>query len=917
MKLSPQALRSSQTGDGYSWQHAWSLQDEQLRYRGFRSAPHPATLPVGFAYSATNFRCGPGEPFGRRLGTSTAVAAATGLPSGTFKGLSPEYDDGTYKHWVIAWLEADADVHLYWRIYTKATGVYGSWTQVTQDSGKFGDTALVAPANNGRVQFFWAEVPGGDDTLTGEDHHTFLDDAVCFVTDGASVRSLSRNEIMPAAGTISGKASHAKAIQSPVGNLGVEFDAYDWLDMSLAASVVDGGTDWAAPTAAASVWTFATAAGAGSPAVLTGSQASNIDFDAEEVRFGTYATDTSFFQCRQLILVAHSTKAEFWKNADFAYSHKTGSGAYAYVAFDNPPLVLPTGITNYELVVFDFPDRLPKDADSIYINGFQITSRVTTPVSTTVTIYAMGVGGVVRGGTQYGICRVNIGGQVYSPGVVVGLTGFGTVTAESRTANTGVLDAVAEADWPGTPSSTIRTHSRALPDNFMLPIDSRVFYTPKVKYSSPHQGDLDTNAANYVYIYRKEPRDRDFYRVDRIPTAAHSGTWGYSAGFAESSTETFTDQVSPDYREFRDTLPDESCTPCKPFQSGRTIGPRAYVLEDTAFGCQFRVSEYGSPVRFVEGVAQSADQKGGFNLKIPNEKGRAVAQTVSGRRPKAVYAFTDQSVWRLVRGTDGIVMFDLALESALGCCAPGSVTQLDSSLCWLDKNRDFRALDSPNLSRFKVDEFDAVPDGYISVLDSVFWKGRCYTTLVASGGTEPTQAMVYNFALGEYESLDTYTSTVEPEQWIPWREAGANKLYYVGADGAFYEYEKAAQYTDAGQAVAWLLESREFANSDGPNWDPIGIRHMGLVGTDLTSGTITCTRIFTSPAQSLAGTINVDVTTAYAWKQDTKSSASSVESPGGEGNGVRLRWNGSLSAAFECYALVAEAKNVELGGHGA
>lgn len=915
MRLSPQALQSASTGDGYSWQHVWSLADPELRYRGFRSASHPAALPPGFAYAATNFRCGPNEPFGKRLGVSTAVAAATGLPAGTFKGISPEYDDGTYKHFVIAWKEADNDVHLYWRLYTKATGVWGNWTQVTQDSGKYGDTALTDP-DNGRIQFWWCEVPGGSLVGTGLDFHTYKDEVVLFASDGTSVRSLALTEIV-VAGSVSGKASHTNAIQPPVGNLGVEYDFYGFLNMAAAATPTGGGAgDWGTVNDTNSTWVFTTAAGAGTPALLTGSDEAYILFDSEELRFGTYGTDTDFFQAKQLCLIAHSTNAEFWKNADFYYSHKTGSGAYAFVQFDNPPLVLPTGIANYEMVVFEFPDRLPKDADSIYINGFRIVTRTTTPVSNTVTIYSMGVTGVVPGGTRYGLARVNIGGQVYSPGVPCVLTGFAVETAESRSENLGILDATAEADWPGTPSSTIRTKSPALPANFLLPIDSRVFYTPKVKYSSPHQGDLDSNAASYVYIYRKQPRDRDYYRVDRIPTAAYAASWGYSAGFAESSTETFSDDVSPGYREFRDTLPDESCSPCKPFQAGVAVGQRGYILEDTAFGCQARVSEYGSPVRFVEGVAQSADQKGGYNLKIPNEKGRAVAQTVTGGRPMAVHFFTDQSVWRLVRGADGIVMFDLSRESFMGCCSGGTVTQLDGTLCWLDKNRDLRALDSPNLSRFKVSEFDAVPDAYIGVLDSVFWKGRLYTTLVASGGTEPTQVEVYNFALGEFESKDTFTSTVEPEQWIPWREGGTNKLYYAGADGAIYEYEKSGQHTDAGQAISWLLESREFVNSESPNWKPIGIRHMGVVALDAASTTITTTRIFTSPAQSLAGTVSIDVTTAYAWKQDTKSGATSTESPGGEGNGVRLRWSGSLSTAFECYAMVAEAKDVELGGHG-
>ena len=170
-------------------------------------------------------------------------------------------------------------------------------------------------------------------------------------------------------------------------------------------------------------------------------------------------------------------------------------------------------------------------------------------------------GGVVPGGTEYGIARRNRSSHVHSPGVVCGDTTFGTKNSSTRAINEGVLDAVDRQEFNAVSSSTLRLKSRALPAGFILPIDSRVNYTPKVRFSEPHTGDLTDNGADYVCIYRKEPGDADYYRVDRIPLGYYATSWQYgspASGSAASATYTYTDVVPTDYREFKDRLPDES-----------------------------------------------------------------------------------------------------------------------------------------------------------------------------------------------------------------------------------------------------------------------------------------------------------------------------------------------------------------------
>lgn len=898
---------SMSKGDGFDWHHIFGVATN--RYKGYRNAVHPSTLGFGEAYDAKNLRCGPDGVIKKRDGVSSAVAAATGLATpGTFKGCSDFYDDGTYVHIFIAWKEADNDVHVYHRKYTKSSTTWGNWAQLTEDSGKFGDTALTEP-NNGRVQFYFVEIPGQSQTLT-DNYHTFKDSTVCVISGGTNTRSVDLKVVID--GAVTGNSdtglSHCNAIPPPVA-ISLVWDAYDWLDVKGGAVTVTGNAsaEWGTVQKTGGFWQFI------SDASVSGGGAATIVFDSEDAIYGLYTSDTDHFQCRQIWLLAHANIAHFWSNVTIAYNRKIGSGAYAYKTIDAAPTVLPTNIADYELVVLDLPEELPEAADTLTVNGIKLTTTAGTPVSCTVNIYAFGVSGVVPSGTRYGICRRNRTGHIDSPGTVFCLSNLGLTKAEARLANEGVNGAVDADQLLAAPNSTMFIYS-TLPNGLILPMDSRMFGTYRLKYSNPHTGELSSNAADTVVFFRQEPADTDYYRLDRVATATYtSGSgWAFDSGTASSSL-TYTDTVPPAYRDFSDVLPDESCEPPGAFRCGISVGGRAWIGRDFAAGAKVYASEFGSPMRFTGSIAQSADQRGAASKRIAGEKCVGFGQTVAEGLVNSVHVFTDKGVYRIVRSTDGLVMFDLLRESHLGCCSAQSIAQLDSTLCYVDKDREFRFLGSESLSRDRITNLDNVPDAYSNVIDVEFFKGRAYIARVPSGGTENTEVDVFNFRGGYWESRDTFTSTVEPEQWLKWNVDGAVKLYYVGADGAIYQYEASGQHTDNGQAIAFLIESREYSNSPSPMWKKVFARHMGFVGTDVSSGTITTTRVFTSPASTSAGTINIDVSTAYAWRQDARSSGSG--SPGGEGNGVRLRWSGSLSAAMECYALTGELKDAPLGGN--
>ena len=887
------------------------------QFDGLHSAKDPLSLGPGQAKDATNIRKDIGGPIKVRNGIADVNDVGT-LVAGTYMGCSELYDDGTNVHILMAWKEADNDVHIYWKKYVKSTTTWDTdWTLLTADSGKFGDTALVAPTD-GYVQFFWAEIPADDQTLTGKDYHSFKDAPVCYVSDGTNVRVVDLDIIVNGTeiGDASRLASHCKAIPPPKGNLGVEFDANDWMDMNAAATggnIVDGGTDWATPTLSASVMTFATAAGSGSPAILTGSQTSYINFNSEQIALGTYTSDTDYFMPKQVWLVVTATDLAFFENIDAVFRYKIGAGALATEPFPSAPLILPTNVDTYYFVIYDLPDLLPEDADEIYLAGVGFTSRVTTPVSCTIAIYAIGVGGVVPGGTEYGICRRNRSGHIFSPGVVLHNTSFGTSKNVSRNENPGVLDATERSEFNGIPSTTIRSNSRALPAKFVLPIDSRVYYTPKAKYSSPSQGDLDDYAAEYVCIYRKEPGDPDYYRVDRVICASYaSGSWSYESGFTASSTEVYTDVVHTEYREFSDRLPDESCSPIKPFRAGISLGSRGYTLSDSPSGCNLQISEHGNPSRYVDGVAQSDDAKGGFNVKIAREKGRAISQSsMMGGNVEAaqVLVFTDSSVWAPFRLQGDVALFDMRRVASFGA-ASGSIGEMDGPVAWLDKDREIRVLGTDDsLSRYKVsDKLLAIPDGYAGLTDIAFWKGRLYVAYTPTGATENQQVLVYNALGGYWEGRDTPPADKEVQQFVNWRINGANKLYYLDSTGGIREYEKASTVTDDGTAIAFLIETGEFHNDD---FEPVVAHRMGVVA-DNPSVTLTTTRTGMEPSATETATLDLSTGSNRTWKWDKSSGKSEIA--GLESVGIRLKFTGSFSAACSFYAMVAEIDKGTLGG---
>ena len=890
------------------------------QFGGLKSAQDPLALAPGDASDATNLRKEPGGPIKVRNGVSTAVAAATGLAAGTFKGAS-SYNDGAVVHWVIAWKHTSGGaVHLYHRTYTIATTTWSSWVQVTATSGKYGDTSLADPTN-GRIAIWWGEVPAGDQTTTGKDYHTFKDAPFFCASDGAKTVTGDLDVIVNGAelGDASKLVARAKAIQPPDKG-SVEFSEYIAAEMSSAATPTGSGAgDWGTVNDTNSTWVFTTAAGAGTPAVLTGADTADISFDSHEVQYATYTSDENFFMPRHFCLIAHaSTGLDFWENCDFAFAWKpVGSGnPYAFKYFDTAPLVLPTNVANYEMIVFKMPDQLPDQADELEFNGLQLRTRVTTPVSCTVTIYSMFFGGVVPGGTEYGICRRNRGNHVVSPGVVCGDTTFGTKNASTRGVNEGVLDAVDRDQFNAISSSTLRLKSRALPAGFILPIDSRVCYTPKVRFSEPHQGDLDDNGADYVQIYRKEPGESDFYRVDRVALGFYATTWQYgtpASGTAASATYTYTDTVQPGYREYKDRLPDESCAPPPPLFSGAQFGPRAITLERSTYGTEVKLSEHGQPLRYSNSVTVSDDAKGAFNIKVVGELGRALGQSsfLGGNAESSqAIVFTDEGAWAPYRMQGDVVLYDLRRVNEHGSCT-FSVSEGDGYVCYLDKNRDLRVLGGDgSLSRYLVsDKLNAIPDAYIGITDIAFWKGRIYVAYTPSGQTENKQVLVYNFD-GEYwECYDTFPSAKEPQQFFNWRVSGTNLLYFIASDGAIYEYEKASQLTDAGTNIAFLIESGEFHNDD---FGLVRAESMGVIGTDAASITLNTTRTRSDTSATDVGTINLDVADTRSWKLDLHSGKSGI--PGIEGPGVKFKFDGSFNVACSFYAMVADMEGVDEGG---
>ena len=878
-------------------------------YAGLKSARHPLTLRPGEASDAKNLRAEPGQPIHVREGIAK-VLPSDGLPDGAeIYGASEPFQYGSLWRFLVAVRDpADSKIHVYYQAYDSLAGTWqAQWTKSSQPSGQFGDTRMTVPAS-GYVQFEWVRSP-----------YDAIPKAVA--VDG----SLTARIWTPVG------FAHANAIDPPedVRSFPVQARMNDGLDVANGAATAAGGgaNDWGTVQRGGSAggyyWEWNTAAS------TSGTGAASIVHDTDDATWIPPLTDD---QSKQIVLVAEYDDRSFWDCVKVDVRVDMGSGDSWLTVHDpandlNTMVELSTNVAGYKVIAFSLPDRTDAKfvpSTTVTLDGIRLTSTsASLPATSNVKVHWVASSGRVPGGAEYACCRRQGASLVDSPGVIYQLGSFGREAVSARQLQSGFIDKTDESDF-NVRSKGVVPLGASVSDAFVFPVDPRLFYVYDVPYSIPTEDNLKTNGADLFVIYRKEPGESEFYRVNHVVVGSYDAgakSWvSVPGGNKWGEVSQFSDYVLPEFRTFTDRAPDEFTIPPQGGTAVAFANGRLHVAASVSQGSGNRlmISEQGQPMRFRELLRMDtpslADPASGFAAKIEGENIRAiraVSEQVQTPNGSAVLLFTDKSVYAVDRNVGGgAALFQLRKLNSLGCSAGASVAELDGNVVWLDKDMSARRLDGMAISLYQVDDrLRSVPSALLGRAAGIFHRGRYYLSRATASASRNDRTLVFNSLGSLWESDDTAPSGKEPQLWLEW-PVGDRGLYFFASDGTLYQYEKPKQTTDDGAAIPFLVESGEF---HGRSFGPVSARHVGLVG-DTATTTLKTERLFSEPPSVAAGELDLDTGGSLAWKYDRRKAGGA---PGGEGQAVRIRVSGEFTAAFRLLALVAEIEGAELGGaHG-
>ncbi len=893
-------------------------------FRGLCSDRHPLALKPGEAFDAQNLRAEPGRPISVRNGIADELNT-NGLPANAvFWGASPlvKVQDGFWLIYLAAENPADGKVHVYNRQYTTVSGWGSQWYELTASSGAFGDTRLSKP-KEGLVVF----TPVDSDENARE-HLTYLGP-----TDSQGPAVVAQNGIdpplhiigFPDASVTANRAVPIKRIDAPTHARCAVAEAGVLDSLGVRTGVVTPGATANGTFTAATAGHVQRAGSAGdyrwewkAGTTVTVGDYGEIVMDADSMSL--FADGRSV---PQIGLVVEAQDGSWWDSVKVWAHIAYDGGAYNWELIHDPTAAassamnnrvhVPTNVEEIFVSAYAYARRTSDQYFSISMNGIrlEVASDRLTP-ATTFKVYWVYAGGWVPGTAQYAVSRKAALNEAESGGVLIASGAFGLATTQLR------------ATWPSynDPVTLDGANARflhpgvqggSLPAYFVFPVDPRLFYTYRVPVLNPLLSELDASYVDTWSVYRKDPGDAEFQLVKNVELASWNGVeWGLDLNSGEGALFYWQDWVAPEEKDYRRRAPDafNETTPigaCAVYANKRQFVGAA-ILDSTstnAVGNVVKISEEGYPGRFrslvrFDGV-DDLDPASGFEARLGIEEVRALV-VVDGRTDSSgVLCITDSSLYSIERIAGGSRLFNVRRIAPFGTQSKHAFADVKGSLIWIDQSRAVRSSASglPDLSRtFVQDRLDAIAD--LALVQAVLHRGRVYFSRAQS-------VLVYNLEAEMWESDDLLPSGKSASQFVAWNIEGESRLLFFTPDCACYEYEKAGQTTDDGADIAFALESREFHNR---MFLPVAAHHVGIVAS-VAPSVMTTQRIFSEPAATVAGEINLDTGGSLAWKYD-KLPGGGV--PGGEGQSVRIRIEADFDAAFSLIALAAEIANVPLGG---
>lgn len=902
----------------------------QTPYKGLKSDRHPLALKPGEAFDAKNLRADPGRAVRVRDGIAQEINTA-GLPvNAVFWGAS-EMVRVQQGFWLIyAAIEdpATAKIDVYNRQYTSASGWGAQWHRLTGPSGAFGDTRLSRPME-GLVTF-----TGVDSDPRAREHLTYVGPTA---SKGPAV--IVQNGVdrplhvvgYPDASATDSRAVPIKKIATPVAARAAVAEAgvFDSLPVASGAVTVgaNAGGTFTAPLGGSVArvgaagdysweWKTGTSLSVGDYGQVVMDTESMSAFggalprSVPQVGFVVEAGDGSWWDC-----------VKVWANVSY------DGGAYGWELIHDPNAApgssknnrvhVLTNAAGFVVSAYSFDDKSQGGYTLVNVNGIKIevdSARLST--SSTFRVHWVYASGWVPGAAQYAVARKAALSESESGGVLLAQGAFGKTTTALREPWTNAGDGTA-LDTANARFRHPMVQGGSLPPDFVFPVDPRLFYHYRVPVVNPWMSEVTGAFADTWSVYRKDPGDAEFYHAADVQVATYSAigqAWALALNPAEGALFAMDDTVPPEDKDYRRRAPDTYNEPTPVGASAVFTNKRHFVgvaVKDAqgnnVVGNSVFVSEEGYAGRFrAFGRFDSpeGDPSSGYEVRLGVEDVKALVAADGPRTNAAVssvFCLTDRSLYSIDRVLDGKRLFNVRRIASIGTQTRHTAVGAGGLLLWIDGSRALRssARSLPDLSGSQVQgRLDSVADADWHMVQAARFKGRLYIA---------RKERVLTYLDEMWESDDELPVAKAVAQFLKFQVGGASRLLYFAVDAKLYEYERKGQVSDDGAPIAFALESREFHHH---SFEPVAAHRVGVVGTTA-QAVLTTKRVFSEPPATIVGTLDLQDGTSRAWKYD-RTAAGGV--PGGEGQSVRVRVEGSFDEPFEMIALVAEIEGTDLGG---
>ena len=545
-------------------------------------------------------------------------------------------------------------------------------------------------------------------------------------------------------------------------------------------------------------------------------------------------TGVAFPSARQVWIIVKDVSQEVLDLLTTSLEFQLVDGSGPVITLPKESVRVLTSVPGVDILAFDVQQETIGT-----ITGLRLRVTVSVP-SFTLKVIGVCSGGVVSGDAKYKASYLRATGASESAGVQLEVEGATTLTGM-------------------VPQS-----------GFRAPLSSGLYYqtTQNVK-ASPDA----LTGASAVNIYRRDPRDEDFFRVDSLAASQYSGSWSYTANFSTRAYN-YTDSVRTEDKSFKVAAPSENNAPI-PIGAGFSAAGRHYVGGSFILGQKgISVSDKNYPWRFRY-INNAFNLEEGYSIDLDADEdvvGFATSSSSNIGSP-VVYGLTTKGIYAILPVSSRI--------SSVGAACYG--VDYDGPIFFFTADNHCAVLSSrtQRISQNRVESY--ITD--VSRVSVAAFRERVYFCT-------PGRNLVFNIRQGDWESADPISSLA-----MVTTDASKKNLYGFSTAGAFWKLEDSSIDTDFAGAVTGFIETGLISDGQEESW----ARRFMLLGQY--PNNVTTTRTPASGSAS-AGTITGNADTP-AWYFDENAEVHSV--------GVKLKVATTLDTDFRLYQWDAELQLSKAG----